>query len=41
MWSDTFKKEVLIDFGLSEVVDGVAGFKYLLNFKGSPDYCLN
>lgn len=40
MWSDHFKREVFIDFGLSEIIDGGPGFKYLVDFRGSPNYCL-
>lgn len=39
MWSPHFKREVFIDFGLSEVFDGNPGFKYPVRFKGSLNYC--
>ncbi len=41
MWSNHFKREVFIDFGLSDILDGGPGFKYLVEFKGSPNYCLS
>ena len=28
MWSDYFKGEIFIDFGLSEIINGEPGFKY-------------
>jgi serine/threonine protein kinase len=40
MWSNHFKREVFIDFGLSEIIEGGPGFKYLVEFKGSPNYCM-
>ena len=39
MWSNHFKREVYIDFGLSQVFDGEPGFRYMVNFKGSPKFC--
>ena len=40
MWSDHLKREIFIDFGLSEIINGGPGLKYLIDFRGSPNYCL-
>ena len=39
MWSPHFKREVFIDFGLSEILEEGQGFKYPIKFKGSLNYC--
>jgi serine/threonine protein kinase len=39
MWSPHFKREVFIDFGLSEIFEEGQGFKYPIKFKGSLNYC--
>lgn len=39
MWSNHLKREVFIDYGLSDIVPIDAGLKYFTNFRGSPNYC--
>lgn len=38
MHSDTFKKLVFIDFGLSEIIKQERGFKSLYSFRGTLEY---
>jgi hypothetical protein len=39
VFSSAFQKPVLIDFGLSEVVEEECGFKTVGGFRGTPNYC--
>lgn len=39
MWSPTFKKAVLIDFGLSEIVSIDVGQKMKTHFRGTLNLC--
>ena len=38
MFSPSYKKNVFIDFGLSQIIEESAGPQSLSNFRGSPQY---
>jgi len=39
MYSPTFKKDVFIDFGITEVLNKKLGHKSLTKFMGTTIYC--
>ena len=38
-FSSEYNKVVFIDFGLSEIIKERLGYKTLVNFRGSPQFC--
>ncbi len=41
MYSPTYRKNIFIDFGFSEVIAEECGFKTYTSFKGTPQYISN
>lgn len=38
-WSSTFQKLVFLDFGMTEIIDVSQGYKKLITFRGTYNYC--